>query len=130
MLTEQDREYIRTIRDRITPETWTQDTIARDKLGNEVSHDDPTAVCWCLDGHLYCVVPVDDRNRVGSWLNYATPQSKEIVFEDGLIVDVEADAMEPGDTFTEEFESYIDFNDHWTTGVEDVIQILDALLAA
>lgn len=36
----------------VDPEKWTCLSFARNKEGNPVTFNDPTAVCWCLEGAM------------------------------------------------------------------------------
>lgn len=129
-LTEKEREYIQAVRNRITPATWTQDCIARDKDKAEVAYDDLAAVCWCLEGHVRCVVPSADQDAIHYLLDQHGRGHKDLTATGDMIWDEDGDPVHVGDVFTVWFDGYIDFNDHWSTDVTDVIQLLDDLLAA
>lgn len=46
------------------PERWTQGRDARDSRGAGVDYSDPSAVCWCLAGH------VDRRGDVNAYVAF------------------------------------------------------------
>lgn len=82
------------------PERWTQGYSARGQDGSPVAHDDTSAVCWCLLGHIWRKDPDGSSGLLDA--GFSLVARKHI-----------------------EFSSIVKFNDAQGRAVADVIELCD-----
>lgn len=82
---------------RANPSAWTQHYYAKNSKGQTVPCDDPSAICWCLYGHI------DKRTTVSEVIRSELEEIFTRHVSDGIS----------------------DWNDHFERTVDDVIELCD-----
>jgi hypothetical protein len=96
---------------------WTQGAFARpdETDDDEVEPDDPSAVCFCMLGAVRAVAAAGDQESAESMLEGAS----ELLYPERCA---------QRETHNDEESAAVLFNDHWDTGIEDVLRVFDAAI--